>query len=147
MSGARRSAGRGAVALLALFLGACGASQDPIDARRGQWLLINYWAEWCKPCIHEVPELNAIDARDGYAVLGVNYDGETGAALAAQVDKLGIAFPTLDLDPAPRFAVARPQVLPTTLVVDPRGQLQQVLVGPQTQDTLLAATGAAASGD
>ena len=59
-----------------------------------RWLVINYWAEWCKPCIKEVPELNALDAKyPQVAVLGVNFDGVTGAELQGQVEKLGIAFP------------------------------------------------------
>jgi len=117
----------------------CGSS-DPIDAHRGEWVFINYWAIWCKPCVHEVPELNALHARTGYTVLGVNYDGELGEKLAAQLDKLAIEFPTLENDPAQRFGVERPQVLPTTLLISPDGDLHRVLIGPQTADTLLAAT-------
>jgi thiol-disulfide isomerase/thioredoxin len=138
------SRGRRAVLALALLLTACG-SDDAIDRHRGDWVLINYWAEWCKPCIREIPELNALDARDDYTVLGVNYDGATGDELAAQIGRLGIGFATLADDPALRFGVARPEVLPTTLVIDPEGRLRQVLVGPQTEASLLAAS--AASGN
>jgi hypothetical protein len=38
------------------------------------------------------------------------------------------------------FALARPQVLPTTLVLAPGGELHSVLIGPQTADSLIAAT-------
>ena len=31
---------------------------------RGQWVLVNYWAEWCKPCLEEIPELNELDNPD-----------------------------------------------------------------------------------
>jgi thiol-disulfide isomerase/thioredoxin len=123
---------------LVLILAGCSGS-DPLLSNE-DWTFINYWAEWCKPCIREVPELNALDARDGYRVLGVNFDGESGAELAAQEDKLRIAFPTLEIDPAPRFDLERPAVLPTTLVVAPGGRLHRVLVGPQTIDSLIAAT-------
>ena len=27
-----------------------------------QWLVINYWAEWCKPCREEIPHLNELQA-------------------------------------------------------------------------------------
>ena len=50
----------------------------------GQWLLINYWAEWCGPCRKEIPELNRLAQHPQAAVqvLGVNYDGVQGEALA-----------------------------------------------------------------
>lgn len=120
--------------------GAARQGGDPITARQGEWLFINYWAEWCKPCIHEIPELNSLNDMSGFAVLGVNYDGESGEELIRQESKLAIAFPTLTQDPAERFSVARPQVLPTTLVINPRGELQQILIGPQTAASLRAAT-------
>ena len=59
----------------------------------GQWVVINYWAQWCKPCIEEIPYLNTLD-RD-YAqvtVLGVNYDGASGADLEQQRKTLGDTF-------------------------------------------------------
>ena len=123
----------------ALLLSAC-ADDDAISAQRGQWLFINYWAQWCKPCRHEVPELNRLHEQSGFAVLGVNYDGAVGEELTAQEAALGIAFATLAQDPAARFGIARPDVLPTTLVIDPEGNLHSVLVGPQTEDSLRAAT-------
>src|SRR5690554_8199665 len=51
------------------------------DKYRGQWVLVNYWAEWCKPCLEEIPELNELDKAPDIAVLGVNFDGVTGAPL------------------------------------------------------------------
>lgn len=112
---------------------------DALDAD-GSWTFINYWAEWCKPCIKEIPELNTLHAIDGYRVLGVNFDGAQGEALRAQIDTLGVGFPTLDEDPGARFGLDKPEVLPTTLVLTPGGELHAVLIGPQTFETLIAAT-------
>ncbi|MBN7798481.1 TlpA family protein disulfide reductase [Parahaliea mediterranea] len=129
-----------AIALLA----ACGEAPAPgnhptLESLRGQWVVVNYWAKWCKPCIEEIPELNRLDREhDDIAVLGVNYDGLTGEALTAQVQELGVDFPTV-ADPAAQLGSPRPTVLPTSLILDPKGQLVDTLVGPQTADTLLAA--------
>lgn len=133
-------AARAVTLAFVIALGGCPAPDD--DPLRGSadWTFVNYWAEWCKPCIKEIPELNALDTRDGFRVLGVNFDGATGEALAAQQETLGVAFPTLAEDPAARFSLARPQVLPTTLVLAPGGELHSVLIGPQTADSLIAAT-------
>jgi thiol-disulfide isomerase/thioredoxin len=134
------------LALLSTLL-ACGASKDntnepDLDSLRGQWVVINYWAQWCKPCIKEIPELNMLDQQyPEVTVLGVNYDGTTGEDLAAQLEKLGIEFATLATDPASQLGTPRPVVLPTTLILDPAGQLSVTLVGPQTLTSLAQATG------
>ncbi len=129
------------VLLIIPLLQACAEPRgnDPL-APSGAWTFINYWAQWCKPCIKEIPELNELDNVDGYRVLGVNFDGAQGEELQSQLDTLQVAFPTLEEDPGPRFALEKPQVLPTTLVVTPQGKLHAVLVGPQTAETLIAAT-------
>jgi thiol-disulfide isomerase/thioredoxin len=132
---AARSGAGAAIVLAAALLCGCGKS-DPIAAARGDWVFINYWATWCKPCRREIPELNALHEMPGFTVLGVNYDGAVGDALAEEEAALAIAFPTLGEDPARRYAVERPQVLPTTLVINPGGGLEEVLVGPQTVDSL-----------
>lgn len=108
---------------------------------RGKWLLINYWAEWCKPCIEEIPELDRFqqEHRDRVLLLTVNYDGVQGQSLQQQIDKLQIKLPVLLNDPAPLLGFRRPDALPTTFVFDPQGVLRQTLQGPQTAATLAAA--------
>ncbi len=111
-----------------------------LESLRGQWVVINYWAKWCKPCIEEIPELNALDREhEDIAVLGVNYDGATGEDLAAQLKELKVGFPTLAEDPAELLGQPRPTVLPTTFIINPEGSLVQALIGPQTLESLLAA--------
>ncbi len=136
-----------AAILLLTLLGGCGDDPDAatLASGRGHWTVVNYWAEWCKPCIKEIPELNRL-AREHpeLRVLGVNFDGTTGEELARQVADLGIAFPLLAVDPAAQLGTERPVVLPTTLIVNPNGQLVATLVGPQTLESLLAAVEAAA---
>jgi thiol-disulfide isomerase/thioredoxin len=116
-----------------------------LEALRGQWVVINYWAPWCKPCIEEIPQLNALDAQyEQVTVVGVNYDGTSGAELEQQRQKLGVAFASLEADPAAQLGTPRPLVLPTTLILDPAGQLMATLVGPQTLESLAQATRQAA---
>ena len=126
-------------ALVTGLLSACGGTHSPLGSV-DDWTFVNYWAQWCKPCIREIPELNTLHGEDGYTVLGVNYDGAQGEELARQVQTLGVAFPTLAEDPAEILGTERPAVLPTTLVLAPGGKLHQVLVGPQTVESLREAT-------
>ncbi|MCQ4311975.1 TlpA family protein disulfide reductase [Pseudomonas stutzeri] len=105
----------------------------------GQWLLINYWAEWCGPCRTEIPELNTLDeSRSDITVLGVNFDGLQGSELNAAAEDLGIRFRVLSTDPADRLELPRSAVLPVTYIVDEAGTVRQSLVGEQTAEGLLA---------
>jgi len=135
---------------LALALTACTADTDQsgdttLSEFRGQWLVINYWAQWCAPCIEEIPELNALaTARPDIQVLGVNFDGAEGEDLAQQERELGVAFRTLASDPAAELGIERPNVLPTTLLVNPEGSVATSMVGPQTLESLQRALNGAA---
>lgn len=104
-----------------------------------QWLLINYWAEWCGPCRTEIPELNALDkSRDDLTVLGVNFDGLQGKELSEAANALNIDFRVLSVDPAERLELPRSEVLPVTYIVDADGKVRDSLVGEQTAEGLLA---------
>ncbi|WP_346836960.1 TlpA disulfide reductase family protein [Microbulbifer sp. SAOS-129_SWC] len=131
---------------MAVAISGCehGGGLSTIDGERvdisGKVLLINYWAEWCKPCREEVPELNRFArATDGVLVLGVNYDRPPAGMVAKQARKMGIEFPLLADDPAPRWKQPRPEVLPSTLVIGADGRWRETLVGPQTETSLTAA--------
>lgn len=107
----------------------------------GQWLVINYWAEWCAPCRTEIPELNALaeQQRDNAVrVLGVNFDGLQGGELSKAAQAMGIEFTVLEEDPAPRYQLPRSEVLPVTYIVDGRGQVRERLLGEQTAAGLTA---------
>ena len=120
-------------ALLSLW----GCESDPLPGN-GQWRIINYWAIWCAPCREEIPELNELVRNTELVVLAVNYGGKTGDELASQAAEMGITFALLEQDPRATLSVARPKVLPTTLLVSPDGQVTDTLVGPQTREGLLA---------
>ena len=107
----------------------------------GQWLVINYWAEWCAPCRSEIPELNTLAEQlsgQPISVLGVNFDGLQGAELSKAAQALGIEFTVLAQDPAPRFGLPRAEVLPVTFIVDGQGRMRERLLGEQTAAGLRA---------
>ena len=133
--------------LLVVAASACERSDNQLETIggasvdiEGKVLLVNYWAEWCKPCREEIPELNHF-AREAGAVqvVAVNYDQLPPETVAEQAEKLGIEFPLLLADPAARWGQARPSVLPSTFIIGTDGRWRATLVGPQTLDDLRAA--------
>ncbi len=111
------------------------------ESLKGQWLVINYWAVWCKPCREEIPELNSIANLPQVTMLGVNYDNTQGDVLITQVEELDVRFTTLLADPSMRLGYSRPIVLPTTIIISPEGTLHKTLIGPQTEATITEALG------
>jgi len=110
------------------------------DALRGKWILINYWAIWCKPCRKEIPELNLLSMQqtDTVVVFGVNFDNLDLDELVHQTETLGIEFAVLREDPAGLLGYQRPDVLPTTYLFDPSGKLVRNMQGPQTQESIIS---------
>ena len=133
----------GAIAFAALLaLTACVPDEQPppglveAPAFSGRWVVVNYWAIWCAPCREEIPELNTLSRRGLVDVYAINFDDVQGQALLDQAAELDIQFPMLTTDPAPALGIARPTVLPTTLILSPEGALVTRLIGPQTAASL-----------
>ena len=105
----------------------------------GRFQIVNYWAIWCAPCKHEIPELQALhDDYENVAVFGVNFDQPELDVMSEQAKLMNIGFPTYRRDPSSDFGIRTPEVLPTTLVFSPNREMLATLVGPQTKESLLA---------
>ena len=112
-----------------------------VERLEGQWLVINYWAQWCAPCRTEIPELNALEKQlkaQSVQVLGVNFDGLQDEKLSQASQDMGITFTVLAQDPAERYQLPRAEVLPVTYIVDPQGRMRERLLGEQTVAGLTA---------
>jgi thiol-disulfide isomerase/thioredoxin len=48
-----------------------------LDAAKNGWVILNYWASWCAPCVHELPEMGEaapLYAERGVTLIAVNTD-------------------------------------------------------------------------
>lgn len=106
---------------------------------RGEFILLNFWATWCAPCVHELPSLDRLQAALGgpdFRVVALSIDRDGPAAVAAFFGTHGIENLAVYNDPlaaASRDFVLRG--LPTTLVIDPQGRLRGSYTGPAEWDS------------
>ena len=105
-----------------------------LSARRGKWVVVNFWATWCNPCLKEIPELNALDkAREDVEVIGLAYEEIEPAEMRAFLEKHPVEYPIAVLDvQAPPADFATPMGLPMTYVIAPNGTVARQFLGPIT---------------
>jgi cytochrome c biogenesis protein CcmG/thiol:disulfide interchange protein DsbE len=111
------------------------ASQMNLSDLRGQVVVINVWASWCKPCEQEAPELQkfweAYQDRE-VALIGVDYV-DTPSGAMTYMKKFKITFPNApDLQSAISSTLNRKMGVPETYFIDRDGVLKYVQVGPFT---------------
>ena len=101
-----------------------------LSAHRGRWVVVNFWATWCPPCIRELPLLQALhDERDDVTVVGVNFEVIGHEPLKRFVDDLRITFPVVQAGSRPLLPFEPLKGLPSTFVVSPEGALWAAKAG------------------
>jgi thiol-disulfide isomerase/thioredoxin len=128
-----------------LQLATLDGAQYDLAAHRGKWVVVNFWATWCKPCVKEMPELSALDAMRGHIeVIGLAYDDSEPRDIRAFLDQHPVSYPIAIVDMFdPPKSFASPRGLPTTYLIAPDGRVAKKFMGPITAAEIEGAIAAA----
>jgi len=106
---------------------------------KGKVLVINFWATWCPPCEEDMPQLNQLQKRyknEGLVVIGIALDKDSLNLVEPFVREKRIGYPILRGNEQVLGTVEDFSGVPTTLIVDPKGDIKKKYDGSFDKDDL-----------
>ena len=102
---------------------------------KGKWVLVNFWATWCPPCLEEIPDLVALheNKKNKLVVLGVAMDYKDQKQVLQFADQMMVSYPVILGDQKIAAQIGAIPGLPTTYLYNPEGKMVAYNVGALTR--------------
>lgn len=102
---------------------------------KGKWVLVNFWATWCPPCLEEIPDLVALheNKKNNLVVLGIAMDYKDPKTVLQFADQMMVSYPIILGDSKIAAQIGALRGLPTTYLYNPQGKMVAYNVGALTR--------------
>ncbi|MBT9614181.1 MAG: TlpA family protein disulfide reductase [Burkholderiales bacterium] len=108
-----------------------------LEDYKGKWVLVNFWATWCPPCLEEMPALQKLhETRKDLVVIGIAMEYQNAEYVKQFADDLLVTFPIVLGDRKIAAQIGKVPGLPTTYLYNPAGQVAAYNVGALTLEAV-----------
>lgn len=107
-----------------------------LEGYKGKWVLVNFWATWCPPCLEEIPDLVSLhDAHKGkdLMVIGIAMDYRSAKQVTEFSENMLISYPIVLGNAKITAQIGEVPGLPTTYLYNPQGKMVAFNVGALTK--------------
>jgi thiol-disulfide isomerase/thioredoxin len=106
---------------------------------RGKIVFLSFWATWCGPCVHELPDVQRLfeQYQDRVTFVAVNVDNgeDVAPAVRAFKNRFGLGMP-IALDDGSASRAYRVDTIPRTVIINREGRIAKSLDGARSYDAL-----------
>ncbi len=108
---------------------------------RGKYLVVNFWATWCTPCLKEIPAFVEFYNQNSnhVEILGLDYEPVNLPVINEFVERFSINYPIIlytDTNDSEYSKFGEIVGMPTTLIYSPDGELIRTFMGEVTIEDL-----------
>jgi cytochrome c biogenesis protein CcmG/thiol:disulfide interchange protein DsbE len=99
---------------------------------KGKVVVVDFWATWCPPCRAEIPDFVALQKQygpKGLQIVGVSVDKGGTDGVVKFMKENHINYPILMSDSATEAAYGGIRAIPTTFLIDKKGNLVHKFIG------------------
>lgn len=108
-----------------------------LEDYKGKWVLVNFWATWCPPCLEEMPALQKLhETRKDLVVIGIAMEYQDAEYVKQFADDLLVSFPIVLGDRKIAAQIGKVPGLPTTYLYNPEGRVAAYNVGALTREAV-----------
>lgn len=110
-----------------------------LSNQQGKIVLMNIWATWCAPCHDETPDFVDLYNQykdQGLVILGVSIDEQGKSVVQPFMEKYEVNYPMVIDDGSIMDKYGPTMGIPTTYIIDKKGNLKYFAVGALTKKEL-----------